>query len=112
MRNVFARDIESLGRSWIHVQVFRLGERGGRGERHLSRAPGGRCARRSGLRNLGGALRGRRSLNALGLGLLPFLTGHRRLLVQVDERAFLVAHDDVGQPVAIDVRGNHLGADA
>jgi hypothetical protein len=35
-----------------------------------------------------------------------------RLLLQVDERAFLVADDDVGQPVAVDVRGNHLGPDA
>ena len=59
VRNVFARDVESLRRSWIHVQVFGLGERGGRGELHWSRAPGGRCARGSGLRSLGGALRGR-----------------------------------------------------
>src|SRR5687768_6619271 len=33
------------------------------------------------------------------------------LLVQVDERAFLVADDDVGQPVAVDVRGDYLRAD-
>ena len=52
VRNVFAHDIESLGRGRILVQVFRLGERGGRGEL-LSPAPGGRCAR---LRRLSGAL--------------------------------------------------------
>ena len=57
--NVFARDIESLERSRIKVQVFRLNQRGGRGELHLSRAAGGRCARGSGLRSLGGPRRRR-----------------------------------------------------
>ena len=56
MRNVFARNIETLGRSRIHVQVFRLGERGGRGELHLSPAPGGR---RPGRRSLTRTLRER-----------------------------------------------------
>src|SRR5580765_8542893 len=43
---------------------------------------------------------------------LSFFVRHRLFLVQVNERAFLVANDDIGQAVAIDVAGDDLGADS
>src|SRR4029453_41068 len=49
---------------------------------------------------------------ALRLRLLELFLRHHPLLVKVHEGAALVADDDVGQAVAIDVAGNDLCSDA
>src|SRR5438046_2226196 len=72
-----------LGRAWVFIFVL--------------------SAWRSRLRS--GAARDRRGVR-LGLGLLPFLTRYALFLVEMDECALLVAHDDIRQAIAVDVAGH------